>query len=70
MGICAHSSIDTPGLYFEPSGIHCERPGIHVSVYGPLGLYNEPPKLMNFDFNADPDPAFHTNGDPNPQPCI
>ncbi len=23
-------------------------------------------KLLNFDFNADPDPAFHSNADPDP----
>ncbi len=23
---------------------------------------------MNFDFNADPDPAFHFNADPGPAP--
>ncbi len=65
MEICDHSSTDTPGLYFE-------RPGIHVSVYGLPGLYViiDPPKLMTFDFNADPDPAFYSIADPDPQPCI
>ncbi len=39
-----------------------------VSVHGPLRFYFEPPKLLNYDFNADPDPdpAFHHNVDPNP----
>jgi hypothetical protein len=37
-------------------------------------------KLLNFDFNADPDPAFDSNvdpdpasknnADPDPQPCL
>jgi hypothetical protein len=32
-----------------------------VNVHGPL-------KLLNFNFNADPDlaPAFHSNADPDP----
>ncbi len=37
-----------------------------VSVHGPPRLYVEPLKLMNFDFNADPDPAFHSSADPDP----
>jgi hypothetical protein len=53
MGICDHWSVDPPGLHFEPSGLHCERPR----------LYFEP---LNFDFNADPDPAFHSFADPDP----
>ncbi len=50
-----------------------------MSIHGPPQLYIEPPKLMNFNFNADPDPAFHCNlvphpgpdpaSDNNPQPC-
>jgi hypothetical protein len=35
-----------------------------VSVHGPPGLYFEPLKLLNFDFNADPDSAFYSNADP------
>ncbi len=31
----------------------------------PTGLYFKPLKLLNFDFNADPDPAFHFNADPD-----
>ncbi len=37
-----------------------------MSVHGPPRLYNEPQKLLNFDFIADPDPAFHSNADPDP----
>ncbi len=50
-----------------------------MSIHGPPQLYIESPKLLNFDFDADPDPAFHSNLDPhpvpdpasdnNPQPC-
>jgi hypothetical protein len=29
-------------------------------------LHFELLKLMNFDFNADPDPAFHFNAEPEP----
>jgi hypothetical protein len=35
-----------------------------VSVYGHPWLVFEPLKLLQFDFNADPDPAFHSNTDP------
>jgi hypothetical protein len=37
-----------------------------VSVHGHPQLYFEPLKLLNFDFNADPDPDFHFNADPGP----
>jgi hypothetical protein len=40
-------STDPPGLHFEPPDLYCF----------------EPLKLLNFDFNADPDPAFHFNAD-------
>jgi hypothetical protein len=38
-----------------------------VSVYGPAFLYFEPLKLLNFDLNADPDLAFHSDADPDPE---
>ncbi len=37
-----------------------------LSVYGPPRLFFEPLKLLNFDFNADPVPAFHSNSDQDP----
>jgi hypothetical protein len=37
-----------------------------VSVHGPTRLYFKPLKLLNFDFIADPDTAFHSNKDPDP----
>ncbi len=43
-----------------------------MSVYGrprSSRLDFVPLKLLNFDLNADPDPAFHSNGDPNPDPA-
>jgi hypothetical protein len=40
-----------------------------VSVHGPAGLYFEPLKLLNFDFNADPYQAFHYNPDPDSDPA-
>jgi hypothetical protein len=57
LGICDHWSIDPPGLYFEPSGFHCE-------LY--FELYFEP---INFDFNADPHPTVHSNVHPDPDPA-
>jgi hypothetical protein len=45
-------------------------------------LFFELVKLLNFDFDADPDPAFYSNADPDPylafknnadpdpQPCL
>jgi hypothetical protein len=36
-----------------PPGLHCDCESLYV-------------KLLNFDFNADPDPAFHSNADPDP----
>ncbi len=33
-------------------------------------LHFEPLKLLNFDFNADPYPTFHSNADPDPRPCL
>jgi hypothetical protein len=62
------------GIVFveEESGFHFEPPRLHF----------EPRKLLNFDFNADPDadPAFHSkadpntasknNADPDPKPCL
>jgi hypothetical protein len=48
MGICDHWSTDPPGLDFESLRLHCERPR-HQR------LNFEPQKLVNFDFNADPE---------------
>jgi len=38
--------------------LHCQRPRLHFDTL----------KLLNFDFNADPDldPAFPSNADPDP----
>ncbi len=55
MGICDRWSIGPLGLHFDPPGLYCDRPR----------LYFEPLKLISFDFNADPDPAFHSNADPD-----
>ncbi len=40
------------------------------SVQGPLELHFEPPQLLNFDFDAnpDPDPAFDVDRQSNPIP--
>ena len=38
--------------------LHCERPRPSTA------LFCESLKLLNFDFNTDPDPVFHSNADP------
>jgi hypothetical protein len=50
----------------------------HFSICELSRLHFEPLKLLNFDFNWDPDPAFYSNvdldpasqinADPDPQP--
>jgi hypothetical protein len=57
-------------LICDPQGLHFEPPCLHF----------EPGKLLNFDFRADPDPAFHpnadsdlaskNNADPDPDPAF
>jgi hypothetical protein len=37
-----------------------------VSVHDNPRLHWEPLKLLNFESNADPDPAVHSNADPVP----
>ncbi len=53
----------SPGLHFEPLRLHFERPRPSTALF-------EPRKLLNFDFNADPDPAFLSNADPIQLPKI
>jgi hypothetical protein len=52
MGICEHCRIDPPGLHFKPQSSI-------VIVHGLPRIYFETLKLLNFDFNAEPDPDFH-----------
>jgi hypothetical protein len=59
MEICDHS------LWTLQGSIFSFQASI-VSVYGPPQLYLEPLKLLNFAFNAETDPAFHSNADLNP----
>jgi hypothetical protein len=54
-----HCPTDPPALHFEPLRLHFERPRPSTAPFEPL-------KLLNFDFNADPDPAFNSNADPDP----
>jgi hypothetical protein len=54
--IYGHWSIDLPGLHFKPPGLHSERPR----------LYFQPLKLLNFAFNANPDPVFPSIADSDP----
>jgi hypothetical protein len=61
-------SVDPPTLHFEPPGLRFEPPGVlcDSSVHGPLWLLFEPLMLLIFDLHANPypDPAFHSNADP------
>jgi hypothetical protein len=41
-----------------------------LNAHGPPRLHFEPLKLLNFDFNADPDPAFKNNADPDPTATV
>jgi hypothetical protein len=60
MGIYDLRSIDPPGLILSLQASIASVHGIHLfKVF-------EPPKLQNFDLNADPDQAFHCNADPDP----
>ncbi len=49
-------------LFFYQSDANL-RPLVY---YGPPWLHFEPQQLLNFDFDADPDPAFHPNADADP----
>ncbi len=44
-----------------------DSPCLHLK---PPHLHFEPRKLMNFDSNADPDPAYKNNSDPDTRPCF
>ena len=46
------------------------RDTVPLSIHGPSWLHFEPLMLRNFDFDADPDPAFHSTVDPDPNPAI
>jgi hypothetical protein len=59
MQVCDHWPTDPPDLRFEPPRLHVERPRPSTAPFGPQ-------KLLNFDFDADPDPSFHFNADPDP----
>ncbi len=60
--------------YLRPLGLQTLQGSIFslrasiLSIHGPLRLLFEPLKLLNFDFNSDPDseldPAFPFNADP------
>jgi hypothetical protein len=57
MPIRDHWSTDPQGPHFEVRLLHFayERPRFHF----------ESSKLLNFEFNADPDQAFKNNADPS-----
>jgi hypothetical protein len=66
----------------DPPGLHSEPPGLNFVRLRSPRLKFEPLNLLNFDFNADPDPsftlmrvqgpdpdpAFINNADPDSQP--
>jgi hypothetical protein len=50
--ISDHWFIDPPRLYFEPPGVHCERPGPSTAL-----------NLQNLEFNVEPDKDIYSNAD-------
>ncbi len=57
--ICDYWSTDSQRLHFEPSRLQRERPGHPRLQYGT-------PQPLNFDNDADPDPACDFIADPDP----
>ncbi len=53
----------------DPPGLHIKSPRLHFEYPGHPQLHFEPTKLLNFYFNADPDPASKKTANPDPQPC-
>jgi hypothetical protein len=47
-----------------PDSVLILQPFVAI-IHGPLRLNVKPQKLLNYDLNADPDPAFHSNTDPD-----
>jgi hypothetical protein len=54
--ICDRRSTEPSRLHFEPPSLHCERQRSSVAPF-------EPPPLMNFCFDPDPDPASDFGAD-------
>ncbi len=52
----------------DPELHQSERICNHWSAYALHGSI-QPLTILNFDFNADPDPAFHSNAGPDPDPA-
>ncbi len=50
----------------HPLGFHCKPPRLHFELPRPFTALFWASKLLNFAFNADPDPAFHSYADPDP----
>jgi hypothetical protein len=48
-----------PSIHFEPTRLYCKRPRPSTAPR----FYLEHLKLLNFDLNTVPDPAFHSNAD-------
>jgi hypothetical protein len=49
----------------DPTGLHCDPPRLHCEAHSPARTQFGPLRLPNLDPNADPDPAFHSNADPD-----
>ncbi len=62
MQICGHLAYKPLALHFKPPGLRCECHRLHF----------EPLKILNLDFDADADrdPACRNNMDPDPLPCF
>jgi hypothetical protein len=59
MPVCDHWPSRPLELDLLPPRLHCERPWPSMASF----LASE---ALNFDFDANPDPAFHSNADLDP----
>jgi hypothetical protein len=64
MQICDHLTTDPPSFRLHASMLSLQT--FILRVHGLLRIHCDPRKFLNFDFNADPDPAFYSNADPDP----
>ncbi len=63
MRMCHLRSTEPRWQNFEPLLLNCKRP----PPFKPPRLRSEPPQLLNFDSDMDPDQAFHSGADPDYQ---
>jgi hypothetical protein len=62
--LCLHTAVCSLSDFFHEK--YDKRDHTCRLFHGPPWLYFETLILLNFDFKADPDPAFHSTADPNP----